>query len=148
MGNGVHMSTMERILKKVTVRTDGCWQFTGAVWRGYGRIHVDSGTRLVHRVAWEAANGPIPDGLTIEHRCNNTLCVNTEHMELVTRAENARRARMRTGWGEHQRRKTHCRNGHPFTPENTHIVQRSNGKTERRCKTCARDAERRYTNKE
>lgn len=45
-----------------------------------------------HRLVYEYEVGPIPDGLTIDHLCRNTICVNPSHMEPVTNAENARRA--------------------------------------------------------
>jgi len=65
------------------------------VWRGgvqskgYGATtNGRGGTMLAHRAAWEQEHGPIADGLTVDHLCGNKLCVNTEHMELVTPGEN------------------------------------------------------------
>lgn len=71
----------------------GCHNWTG--WKdakGYGRCG-DTGTRQqqAHRLAWVVANGPIPAGLTVDHLCRNTSCVNVAHMELVTASENSRR---------------------------------------------------------
>ncbi len=71
----------------------GCLNWTG--WKdakGYGRCG-DSGTgqQMAHRLAWSVSRGPIPAGLSIDHLCRNTSCVNVEHMELVTVSENARR---------------------------------------------------------
>lgn len=48
-------------------------------------------TGLAHRVAYEALVGRIPDGLTLDHLCENKRCVNPDHLEPVTRAENLRR---------------------------------------------------------
>ena len=53
--------------------------------------------QLAHRVAWEDARGPIPDGLTIDHLCRVRNCVNVEHLELVTIAENNRRKKIAGG---------------------------------------------------
>ncbi|MDB2192085.1 HNH endonuclease signature motif containing protein [Mycobacteroides abscessus] len=41
-----------------------------------------------HRASWIVANGPIPEGMTIDHLCRNKLCVNPSHMEVVTNQEN------------------------------------------------------------
>lgn len=75
---------------------DGCIIWTGAATdRGYGQQRVNGKVKYVHRHAWEQEHGPIPKGLTIDHLCLVKLCRNTAHMEVVTRAENTRRARLR-----------------------------------------------------
>lgn len=89
---------VERFWDQVEKRDRGCWDWRGSIDRyGYGRFvyrAADKPSRhvLAHRWAFEHARGPIPDGLTIDHLCLNHRCVNPDHMELVTRAENARRA--------------------------------------------------------
>ena len=74
--------------------TETCWLWTGATQtRGYGSVGVGNGrTALAHRVAYQQTVGPIPDGMTIDHVCENKVCVNPDHLEVVTRAENTRRA--------------------------------------------------------
>ena len=47
----------------------------------YGKFYADGRTQLVHRYAYEWANGPIPDGLVIDHLCRVTACVNPDHLE-------------------------------------------------------------------
>lgn len=57
---------------------------------GYGKRQVHGRTVGAHRVAWEEANGPIPDGLFVLHRCDNPPCCNVEHLFLGTHVDNMR----------------------------------------------------------
>lgn len=64
---------------------------------GYGRVHGRNAAGRkrplwAHRVEWETVHGPIPEGMQVDHLCRNRRCVNPAHMELVTSAENTRRA--------------------------------------------------------
>lgn len=109
-------------------RTD-CLVWHGAQnSKGYGCFAVNGSTQLAHRLAWEDARGPIPEGMTIDHLCRNRSCVNVEHMEVVTRAENNRR-QARTVGGL-------CKFGHNLDEPDA-IYTRSSGATE--CRVCRRD---------
>jgi hypothetical protein len=78
----------ERFWDKVEKR-DGCWKWTGATnHRGYGSFGWRGKVRPAHRVAYEIANGEIPEGLFIDHICRNTSCVNPEHLRLATNKQN------------------------------------------------------------
>lgn len=95
----VRASAMERALAR-SRRVGDCLIFTGAIARGYGHIQGDEGRVVaVHRLAWEQAHGPIPDGMEVDHvlarGCTSRACFNVEHLEVVTKAENLRR---RPGW--------------------------------------------------
>ena len=55
---------------------------------GYGQSPVTGKTRKAHRLAWEEANGPIPDGAYVCHSCDNPPCINANHLFLSTNAGN------------------------------------------------------------
>jgi hypothetical protein len=115
----------ERLWEKVS-KSEGCWTWTGAKHRGYGRIYLLGRPLLVHRVAWEMLVGPIELGMTIDHLCANRECVNPSHLEVVSRDENTRRAAARV---------THCPKGHAYDVANTY---RNPTTDKRRCRACDR----------
>lgn len=72
----------------------GCWEWSGQRdSAGYGRCKPGGGDArsvMAHRVFYTHHVGAIPEGLDIHHRCGNKGCVNPEHLEPLTRAENVR----------------------------------------------------------
>lgn len=73
-----------------------CWEWQGSKdgW-GYGtKYDPKTGKpRRAHIVFWERENGPVPDGLELDHLCRNPPCVRTSHLEPVTQRENVYRSR-------------------------------------------------------
>lgn len=67
--------------------TRDCWLWTGCLVGGYGFFLYDTQNRA-HRVAWILANGAIPDGLCVCHKCDVPHCVNPAHLFLGTHRDN------------------------------------------------------------
>lgn len=114
----VSATAEERFWPKV-LKTETCWLWQGALVNesGYGCFRGPNGRNvLAHRFAWELTNGPIPDGMFACHRCDVRQCVNPAHLFLGTQQDNIDDM-MRKGRGN-QGRKTHCPQGHEYTPEN------------------------------
>ncbi|RVJ69029.1 HNH endonuclease [Sinorhizobium medicae] len=97
-------SRRDRIRAKIMsrVRIDpvsGCWEWTGpdsgktGRGKGYPRMSLDGQTVAVHIAMWTNEHGYIPGKKELDHACRNRLCVRPEmdHVEMVTRKENAKR---------------------------------------------------------
>lgn len=122
----------ERFWSKVK-KTKTCWIFQGAY--GHGQFKLNGKSVMAHRYAWEITNGPIPDGLVIDHLCRTPACVRPSHLEPITQKENVRRG---VSIVAENAAKTHCKRGHEFTLENTHLD--SGGR--RRCRMCQKEGMR------
>lgn len=99
---------------------------------GYGRFQYQGKLWMAHRLAWTIKFGKIPDGLHVLHKCDNPPCINTDHLFLGSNADNILD---KVSKGRQARNfKTHCKNGHEYTEENTFV--RKQGWKE--CRICIR----------
>ena len=130
---------MKAFLAKIKPVKSGCWEWTGAL-SGHNCSYPYYQNRRAHRVSYECYKGSIPKGLTINHDCNNTRCVNPEHLTAMSLRNNLL---LGTSFVAVNARKTHCKHGHEFTPENTYAKAQGC----RDCKICRKAAHGRFKSK-
>jgi hypothetical protein len=122
-----------------------CVNWTGALRAGYAALNVNghlySGHRII-AVLFKLMPGDSP--LYIDHTCMNKRCINPEHLNAVTHAENNKRAWER---GESfdvaliNKNKTHCPRGHEYTPDNTYLRPNTAMRSCRTCRTAQKHAD-------
>lgn len=72
--------------------TTACWIWQGgSTPLGYGRLSFDGCLYPAHRWFYEDAGHTIPTGLLLDHLCRVPACVNPDHLEPVSGAENVQR---------------------------------------------------------
>jgi len=109
----------------------------GVSTKGYGITRINGRQTRVHQLAYLMSKGPIPLGFVVHHTCNNKLCINPKHLELVSTEEH-----IKIHPPNQYKYATHCIHGHEFTPINTLYSGR-----QRYCKECKRKRSRAYHEK-
>lgn len=135
----VHHPIHPRFAGRISVSGEsGCWDWQLRLdKRGYGRInHSGKSGAAAHRVSYELHIGPIAEGMTVDHMCFNTACVNPQHLQLLSLSENA--GRRRAGFS------SHCPSGHAFNEENTYTKPPAVKRSRRGCRKCNLAAATRY----
>lgn len=117
----------------------GCIEYTGDPMVPYGEVSTGNGeSKQAHVAVWLWLRGPYPKGWHLDHLCRNTRCCNPGHLEPVPSGVNVMRGDSPPA---RNARKTECKRGHEYTPENTYVDKRGT----RHCRQCKRDnARKRY----
>ena len=124
-------------LKKL--RESPCWEWPATLGHnGYAQRFKDGKNIRIQRVVYEAVIEDIPEGLVTDHLCRNRKCVNPFHIEPVTSKVNILRGE---SFCAKNKRKTHCKQGHPFSGSNLLFNKKKNG---RDCRKCANAAQARF----
>lgn len=86
------LSEKERFISLVE-KTNTCWLWKGCT-RGkrdhqhYGAFQRGEKLWIASRASYDIFNGTIPDNMLVLHNCDNSLCVNPEHLRLGTHQDN------------------------------------------------------------
>jgi len=92
--NIFHQKFIDNFWSKVNKnREDGCWEWMGKKnIGGYGKVSIRVNKKskhlTCHRVSYALANGSVPEGLMVLHKCNAPFCVNPSHLDVGTGADN------------------------------------------------------------
>lgn len=126
-------SDHRRFWAKIIFEDDcNCWRWGACLSpSGYGLASAGGKNILAHRYSYQFYKGPIPAGLVIDHLCRTRHCVNPDHLEAVTQAENTSRGDRHRGSGAKR-----CGRGHIYTPANTYWETKSRGYPRRACRAC------------
>lgn len=132
------------------VTEGGCWEWRGSRNDlGYGLLsHRGLGLKVarVHRLMLEISQGPFAADLHVRHKCDNPPCINPDHLETGTHADNMNDVALRERSGTSTKsRGGFCPNGHDLRlPGTTKTVHRKGRKPSTECVACARERSRRY----
>lgn len=125
-----------------------CWNWIGSMSKGgYGRIRLPGLYDVyAHRVAFVLKNGYVSSDMVVDHKCRNRRCVNPDHLREVTHRVNSLENSVSVP--SYNFKKTHCVNGHEFTPDNIIAVDLPSGHKGRSCATCIHTMRRKFIEKQ
>lgn len=130
---------IDKIKARCIVSANGCWNWQGAKHKPpkpYGMTSYRNQKWRTHRLMYTLMVGPIPPGHDVCHSCDNHSCCNPAHLWIGTRKDNmadcVEKAR------HDSMKRTHCKHGHEYTPENTYWSPpcKARPRPARHCKRC------------
>ena len=150
---------IDRVLARCDVNSEGC-HLSRHKTNGKGYVQFvfsQKGRRTfrgAHQIVWVYFNGPIPDGMIVDHACHrdgdcpggptcpHRRCVNIDHLRLLTPKDNTLYG---VGPTAVNARKTHCIHGHLLDEANTYIYRTpQNVVVHRECRACRLEKQRTY----
>lgn len=131
--------------QRIRILPNGCWLWLGTVVGlrnktgslPYGIVAREGKRLRVHRYFYELATGQHPGKEHVHHRCQNTLCVNPDHLEALPQGQHNHVHGIFQQQAEAARESPACRHGHPWS-QYAYVW-----KGIRYCKGCQADAQRR-----
>lgn len=140
----ISSDSITRFWQKVQ-KTDSCWNWTASKDKyGYGMWNYRTSKKQqfmrAHRFAFLLSHGQLTPGKEINHICKNTSCVNSKHLEELTREEHMRKTPGTYGykWGHRSK----CEKGHPLKGKNLMPFALKRGF--RKCRECSIEASKKW----
>lgn len=124
------------------VTSNECWDWAGSVnGRGYAQVRSGKDIIGIHRISFYIHFGYMPENVL--HSCDNKRCSNPYHLYDGTHSQNMKDASERKLFLNSK--KTHCKNDHEFSKENTIIKKNNkNGRSFRQCRKCNIDYQKQW----
>lgn len=132
------MTALMVVANHVDIADDGCWNWTGALSRGYGQITYKGKHQTAHRFVFNTFVEPIEDGMWVLHHCDNRKCVNPKHLYQGTPVNNRSDMLKRNRWSHPWAKRTHCSKGHEYLSSGFSLAKDGS----RVCHVCQRDHKR------